>query len=65
MRVFAIGSVYPTAIRSTGAGAVLGVGRIGSVVGPAAGGVLLALNWSMPAIVLTVAVPGRLWAAAV
>lgn len=59
-----IGSVYPTAIRSTGAGAVLGTGRIGSVLGPAAGGLLVGLKWSVPAIFLVVAVPGLLWAAA-
>jgi AAHS family 4-hydroxybenzoate transporter-like MFS transporter len=59
-----IGSVYPTAIRSTGAGLVLGVGRIGSVLGPAAGGLLLSLNWPVPAIFAAVALPGLLWAAA-
>jgi MFS transporter, AAHS family, 4-hydroxybenzoate transporter len=59
-----IASVYPTPIRSTGAGVVLGTGRIGSVLGPAAGGWLLALKWSVPAIFLIVAIPGLLWAAA-
>jgi AAHS family 4-hydroxybenzoate transporter-like MFS transporter len=33
---------YPTAIRSTGVGWALGVGRIGSIVGPTLGGYLLA-----------------------
>lgn len=32
---------YPTRIRSTGVGWALGVGRIGSIVGPVVGGVLL------------------------
>jgi len=59
-----IGSVYPTAIRSTGAGLVMGVGRIGSVLGPAAGGLLLSLKWPVPAIFAAVAVPGLVWAAA-
>jgi AAHS family 4-hydroxybenzoate transporter-like MFS transporter len=34
--------VYPTAIRSLGSGWAFGVGRIGSIVGPLFGGVLLA-----------------------
>jgi AAHS family 4-hydroxybenzoate transporter-like MFS transporter len=33
---------YPVAIRSTGLGWGLGVGRVGSIVGPAVGGWLLA-----------------------
>jgi AAHS family 4-hydroxybenzoate transporter-like MFS transporter len=59
-----IGSAFPTTIRSTGAGVVLGAGRVGSVLGPAAGGVLLALGWSVPAIFVAVGIPGLLWAAA-
>ncbi len=58
-----IAAVYPTTIRSTGVGTVLAAGRIGSVLGPAAGGVLLALEWSLSAIFLTMATPGLLWAA--
>ena len=34
--------LYPTAIRSTGVGWAIGVGRIGSILGPVAGGWLLA-----------------------
>jgi AAHS family 4-hydroxybenzoate transporter-like MFS transporter len=37
---------YPTSIRATGVGWALGVGRIGSIVGPLVGGVLLSLKWS-------------------
>ena len=37
--------VYPTAIRSTGVGWALGVGRIGSIIGPIVGGGLLSLGW--------------------
>jgi MFS transporter, AAHS family, 4-hydroxybenzoate transporter len=33
---------YPTAMRSTGVGWALGIGRIGSIVGPTLGGLLLA-----------------------
>ncbi len=37
---------YPTAVRATGVGWALGVGRIGSIVGPLVGGVLLSLKWT-------------------
>ncbi|MFZ0978657.1 MAG: MFS transporter [Candidatus Acidiferrales bacterium] len=36
---------YPTAVRSTGVGWALGVGRIGSIVGPLLGGMFLAMGW--------------------
>jgi AAHS family 4-hydroxybenzoate transporter-like MFS transporter len=32
---------YPTGLRSTGVGWALGIGRIGSIVGPVLGGLLL------------------------
>jgi AAHS family 4-hydroxybenzoate transporter-like MFS transporter len=32
---------YPTAMRSTGVGWALGIGRIGSIIGPTLGGILL------------------------
>jgi AAHS family 4-hydroxybenzoate transporter-like MFS transporter len=35
------GTVYPTFIRSTGAGWALGIGRVGSILGPVIGGVLI------------------------
>jgi MFS transporter, AAHS family, 4-hydroxybenzoate transporter len=38
------GSVYPTYIRSTGAGWAFGVGRIGSIIGPVVGGILISFN---------------------
>lgn len=34
---------YPTAMRSTGVGWALGVGRVGSIIGPTLGGVLLSM----------------------
>jgi AAHS family 4-hydroxybenzoate transporter-like MFS transporter len=43
---------YPTFIRSTGVGWALGIGRIGSIAGPAVGGVLIALKWPTTAIFL-------------
>ncbi|HEX3971593.1 MAG TPA: MFS transporter [Stellaceae bacterium] len=39
-------SVYPTAMRSTGSGWALGIGRIGQIIGPWIGGYLLSLHWS-------------------
>jgi AAHS family 4-hydroxybenzoate transporter-like MFS transporter len=41
---------YPTSVRATGVGWALGIGRIGSIVGPLVGGVLLAEKWSASAV---------------
>jgi MFS transporter, AAHS family, 4-hydroxybenzoate transporter len=59
------GTIYPTFIRSTGAGWALGVGRVGSILGPALGGVLIALKLSMPVLFLCAAIPVACCAAAV
>jgi AAHS family 4-hydroxybenzoate transporter-like MFS transporter len=48
---------YPTALRSTGIGWSLGVGRIGSVVGPVLGGALMHLQWSSASLFAAAAVP--------
>jgi MFS transporter, AAHS family, 4-hydroxybenzoate transporter len=48
---------YPTAVRSTGVGWALGVGRVGSIVGPLVGGVFLKWGWSPGQILLSGAVP--------
>jgi AAHS family 4-hydroxybenzoate transporter-like MFS transporter len=37
---------YPTSVRSTGVGWALGIGRIGSIIGPLVGGALLTAKWS-------------------
>jgi MFS transporter, AAHS family, 4-hydroxybenzoate transporter len=50
-------SFYPTSIRSTGVGWALGIGRIGSIVGPAFGGVLLSMAWTPQQILLSGIVP--------
>jgi len=39
------GLVYPVSCRPTGAGAALGIGRIGSLSGPLLGGFVLAQHW--------------------
>jgi AAHS family 4-hydroxybenzoate transporter-like MFS transporter len=48
---------YPTFIRSTGVGWALGIGRIGSIIGPLLGGLMLALQWNIPSIFFAGAVP--------
>jgi AAHS family 4-hydroxybenzoate transporter-like MFS transporter len=56
---------YPTAVRSTGVGWALGIGRIGSIVGPVVGGLFIALGWSTDRIFVAAAVPAALAALAV
>jgi AAHS family 4-hydroxybenzoate transporter-like MFS transporter len=46
---------YPTAIRSTGVGWALGIGRVGSIVGPLVGGALLSMKWSAAEVFMTAA----------
>lgn len=48
---------YPTSIRSTGLGWALGVGRVGSIVGPLMAGVLLSLGWGTQHIFLASMIP--------
>lgn len=58
-------AIYPTAMRSTGIGWALGVGRIGSIVGPVGSGVLLSRGTSVSALFFLTAIPGLLAAASV
>jgi AAHS family 4-hydroxybenzoate transporter-like MFS transporter len=58
-------SVYPTAIRATGLGWAFGIGRIGAIIGPLLGGLLLAQHWAPKTIILTAVGPALLAAAAV
>jgi AAHS family 4-hydroxybenzoate transporter-like MFS transporter len=46
---------YPTSVRASGVGWALGIGRIGSIVGPLVGGALLAAKWSAPSVFLAAA----------
>jgi MFS transporter, AAHS family, 4-hydroxybenzoate transporter len=55
---------YPTFIRSTGVGWALGIGRIGSIIGPVVGGILLSLRWETASIFFVGAVPVLIAAAA-
>jgi AAHS family 4-hydroxybenzoate transporter-like MFS transporter len=42
-------------VRSSGVGWALGIGRIGSIIGPLVGGMLLAAKWSTSAVFMTAA----------
>jgi AAHS family 4-hydroxybenzoate transporter-like MFS transporter len=44
-------------MRSTGVGWALGIGRIGSIVGPLVGGVMIANHVGVEALFLTAAIP--------
>lgn len=54
------GSSYPTTLRATGIGWSLGVGRLGSILGPVLGGELIRLNWPVSSIFMAVAIPAVL-----
>lgn len=49
--------VYPVAIRSTGVGWAMAIGRLGAVTGPALGGVFLGWNWGVAQILAVIAAP--------
>jgi AAHS family 4-hydroxybenzoate transporter-like MFS transporter len=55
---------YPTAIRSTGMGWALGVGRVGSIVGPLVGGAMLAARAGVDTLFTVAAIPALIAAAA-
>jgi len=55
---------YPTTVRSTGVGWALGIGRIGSIVGPLIGGAMLAMQWTPQQIFQAGAIPAFIAAAA-
>ncbi len=48
---------YPTTIRSTGVGWALGIGRIGSIIGPWVGGFIMSLQWQTSSLFLTAVGP--------
>jgi AAHS family 4-hydroxybenzoate transporter-like MFS transporter len=48
---------YPTIMRSTGVGWALGIGRVGSIVGPLIGGIMLARQVGADSLFLAAAVP--------
>lgn len=56
-------NLYPTAIRSTGVGWALGVGRIGAVISPVAGGYALSAQWSQEELFAAAGIPALICAA--
>jgi AAHS family 4-hydroxybenzoate transporter-like MFS transporter len=46
---------YPTSIRSTGVGWALGIGRVGSIIGPLVGGALMTAKWSTGSVFVAAA----------
>ena len=54
------GAAYPHAIRNTGTGWALGVGRLGNIAGPLFGGILLSLGWAPKNMLLLIALPAFL-----
>ena len=53
---------YPTALRATGTGWTLGIGRLGGICGPFIGATLLNLNWSTSDLLVAAAVPASITA---
>ena len=56
---------YPTALRGTGLGWSLGIGRIGGVIGPFLAGLLLAAGWTPAELFLAAAAPMLIGAIAI
>jgi AAHS family 4-hydroxybenzoate transporter-like MFS transporter len=50
-------NVYPTALRSFGVGSCFAAGRVGSVIGPVIGGVLIGMNVSLEHLFFIAAIP--------
>lgn len=51
------GQLYPTMVRSTGVGWALGVGRIGSIISPVVGGLLISTGWGAEDLFSAAALP--------
>jgi AAHS family 4-hydroxybenzoate transporter-like MFS transporter len=51
------GTIYPTYMRAMGAGWALGIGRVGSLVGPIVGGYLLSMGIPRPTLLLLDSIP--------
>jgi len=50
-------AIYPPRVRTTGTGVAIGIGRLGAVVGPYLGGVLIGAGWQRLAYYSVLAVP--------
>jgi len=53
----AVPGVFPAAVRASGTGLALGIGRIGATVGPYVGGLMVAAAWSRPAYLTAMSAP--------
>lgn len=62
MNAFAA-TFYPTYLRSTGVGWALGIGRVGAIVGPYIGGVMIGAKWTSQQLFWAAAVPAFISAA--
>ncbi|MFT4191603.1 MAG: MFS transporter [Comamonas sp.] len=58
-------AVFPPAVRATGTGLALGIGRLGATVGPTLAGLLIAAGWTRAEYFTALAVPLLLAAACV
>lgn len=59
-----VAAYYPTSVRSTGLGWALGIGRIGSIIGPMLGELVLLLHWSLHDIFMSGMIPALVAAGA-
>jgi AAHS family 4-hydroxybenzoate transporter-like MFS transporter len=57
--------LYPTALRSTGLGLAFTVGRIGSIISPVVGGLMIAAHWHFPTMFLVAGLPAVIGAVAI
>ena len=58
-------SCYPTVARATGVSWMLGIGRLGSILGSSIGGVLIGLGWGFSSIFMLLAIPAFIAACAI
>ena len=56
---------YPTVARATGVSWMLGIGRMGSILGSSIGGYLLGMGWGFETIISILAIPALIAALAI
>ncbi|MET3109136.1 AAHS family 4-hydroxybenzoate transporter-like MFS transporter [Oxalobacteraceae bacterium GrIS 2.11] len=56
---------YPTVARATGVSWMLGIGRMGSILGSSIGGILLGMGWGFEIIISILAIPALIAALAI
>ncbi|GBQ43023.1 hypothetical protein AA11237_3148 [Acidocella aminolytica 101 = DSM 11237] len=60
-----VAEFYPTSIRSTGVGWALGIGRVGAIIGPIIGGIMLSFDMPISRTFLMCSVPAVIAAIAI